>query len=68
MGFSFSAKQRSAVMCAHSNEITTEIAGLNRSVCEQCGRVSVSYVKDAYPSVWKELDELPSVEGDEPEA
>jgi hypothetical protein len=30
--------------CDHESQIRTEIAGMSRSVCETCGRVSVGYV------------------------
>lgn len=63
MGFSFTTKQRAPVLCGHDSEITLQIAGLSRSVCESCGRVSVSYVRDAYPSEWTELEGVPSFEG-----
>lgn len=57
MGLKLTGRQKAAVVCGHKSEITLEIAGLSRSVCESCGRVSVSYVKDAYPSEWTELPE-----------
>ncbi|MCI0678166.1 MAG: hypothetical protein L0Z63_03880 [Actinobacteria bacterium] len=33
-------------MCAHKNSITTVTAGLERSVCEDCGHVSVRFVAE----------------------
>lgn len=32
--------------CSHTSEIRMEIAGMSRSVCERCGRVSVTYIDD----------------------
>lgn len=32
--------------CSHATELRMEIAGLSRTVCEQCGRVSVAYIDD----------------------
>lgn len=56
MTFSFKTRQRATIICTHASEVTLEIAGLSRSVCESCGRVSVSYVGDAYPPEWAELE------------
>lgn len=44
MTFRLNNKRRSAANCAHDSQVTIEIAGMSRSVCEACGRVSVSYV------------------------
>lgn len=52
MGFTFKTKQRATQTCTHTSEVTIEVAGLSRSVCESCGRVSVGYVGDAYPASW----------------
>lgn len=32
--------------CSHKSEIRMEVAGMSRSVCESCGRVSVTYIDD----------------------
>lgn len=32
--------------CSHTSELRMEIAGLSRTVCERCGRVSVGYIDD----------------------
>jgi hypothetical protein len=32
--------------CSHKSEMRMEIAGMSRSVCESCGRVSVTYIDD----------------------
>lgn len=57
MAFGFKTKQKATETCLHSNEVTIEVAGMSRSVCESCGRVSVGYVGNAYPP------ELVDVEG-----
>lgn len=57
MGFGFKAKQRTTETCPHTNQVTIEVAGMSRSVCESCGRVSVGYVGDAYSPEWVELVE-----------
>jgi hypothetical protein len=55
MGFGFKTKQRATETCPHTDQVTIEVAGLSRSVCESCGKVSVVYVGDAYPSEWVEM-------------
>ena len=52
MAFNFKTKSRPEVICAHQNTVTLEVAGLSRSVCESCGKVSVGYVSDAYAELW----------------
>lgn len=56
MGFRFSTRQRATTLCGHTTEVTIEVAGLSRSVCESCGRVSVVFVKDIYPEDWVDID------------
>jgi hypothetical protein len=34
--------------CAHPSIVRTEIAGMSREVCTQCGQVNVGYVTDHY--------------------
>ena len=48
MTLNFRTKRRSTSTCAHDSQITTEVAGMSRSVCESCGRVSVAYVENHY--------------------
>lgn len=57
MGFGFKTRQRTTETCLHTNQVTIEVAGMSRSVCESCGRVSVGYVGDAYSPEWVELVE-----------
>ena len=57
MGFAFKTRQRTTETCLHTNQVTIEVAGMSRSVCESCGRVSVGYVGDAYSPEWVELVE-----------
>lgn len=44
MTINFRSLRRVTPECEHETEIKTEIAGLSRTVCESCGRVSVGYV------------------------
>lgn len=46
MTISFLAKRRTTTDCPHLVELRLEIAGMIRSVCDNCGRVSVGYVED----------------------
>ena len=57
MGFGFKTRQRTTETCLHTNQVNIEVAGMSRSVCESCGRVSVGYVGDAYSPEWVELVE-----------
>ena len=57
MGFAFKTRQRTTETCLHTSQVTIEVAGMSRSVCESCGRVSVGYVGDAYSPEWVELVE-----------
>ncbi len=50
MSLKFFTKRRPGPECEHTSEVRLEIAGLNRSVCESCGRVSVAYVGDHFRS------------------
>jgi hypothetical protein len=56
MAFRFKTKQRATSTCPHTDQVKIEVAGLSRSVCESCGRVSVEYVGDAYPPEWVEME------------
>ncbi|HEX6221791.1 MAG TPA: hypothetical protein VF115_11915 [Acidimicrobiia bacterium] len=46
MSLSFRSKRRNADKCSHPTQIRLEIAGMSRAVCEDCGRVSVTYIDD----------------------
>ena len=48
MTLKFRTKKRSTGTCDHESEITIAVAGMSRSVCESCGRVSVAYVEDHF--------------------
>lgn len=48
MGINFMTKRRPSTQCAHTSEVRLEIAGLVRSVCESCGKVSVDVVEDRF--------------------
>lgn len=37
--------------CPHTSELRMEIAGMSRTVCEKCGRVSVAYLDDHLRSI-----------------
>jgi len=52
MAFNFKTKDRPEVTCPHESQVTLEVAGLSRSVCESCGKVSVGYVSNAYAELW----------------
>jgi hypothetical protein len=68
MSRKFLTRQRPVTHCDHPSEVRLEIAGLSRSVCESCGRVSVGYVKDHFRSSRAhELLEIGSDE-DDPDA
>lgn len=41
-------RRRPSTQCEHTSEVRLEIAGLVRSVCESCGRVSVDVVEDRF--------------------
>lgn len=45
---SFLTKRRPTTACEHTDQVTFEIAGMSRSVCEDCGKVSVGYVEDHF--------------------
>jgi hypothetical protein len=47
MTISFRSKRRTSD-CTHETQIRTEIAGMRRLVCENCGRVSLGYVDDHF--------------------
>jgi hypothetical protein len=44
-------------MCAHKSVLVTTTAGLERSVCEDCGHVSVRYVADTV-KIFPDFDDL----------
>lgn len=44
MTFKLTGKKRPMATCTHESEMKIEVAGMSRSVCESCGRVSVAYV------------------------
>jgi hypothetical protein len=46
MSKNFRSRLRSAEKCSHTTELRMEIAGMSRTVCEHCGRVSVAYIDD----------------------
>lgn len=48
MTLNFLTKRRPTTDCEHMAQIRLEIAGMSRSVCESCGKVSVGYVEDHY--------------------
>jgi hypothetical protein len=48
MTLNFLTKRRPTTECDHTAQMRLEIAGMSRSVCESCGKVSVGYVEDHY--------------------
>lgn len=50
MTIHFLTKRRATLDCSHETQMTIEIAGLSRGVCETCGKVSVSYVGEHFKS------------------
>lgn len=46
MAISFKSRSRTDTTCRHDVEMVTEVAGMSRSFCEACGRVSVAYVEN----------------------
>jgi hypothetical protein len=46
-------------MCGHKKVISTLTAGLERSVCEDCGHVSVKFVSDTV-KIFPDFDDLAS--------
>ncbi|HUG31936.1 MAG TPA: hypothetical protein VMM14_03500 [Acidimicrobiia bacterium] len=48
MELKFKTKRRPATQCKHTSEVRLEIAGLVRSVCESCAKVSVAVVEDRF--------------------
>lgn len=37
---------RPQVICAHSNTVVITVAGLERTVCEECGQVTMNLVSE----------------------
>lgn len=64
MALSFLTNRRSTATCEHAHQVSFEIAGMSRSVCEDCGKVSVGYVEDHFsPERIYEVDAmLPSLD------
>ena len=48
MSLSFMSKRRSPDKCDHPARVRIEIAGMSRSVCEACGKISVGFVEDHF--------------------
>lgn len=68
MPLSFRTKRR-VTHCEHTSEVRLEIAGLIRSVCESCGRVTVEYVTDHFrPERVQELGSSIDLDGTDPDA
>lgn len=56
MTLSFRAKKRPSSTCIHPSEISIEVAGMSRSVCESCGRVSLVFVDNHYKDRADEIE------------
>lgn len=41
--------------CQHKDTRSATIAGLKRTVCQRCGRVSVGFVKDVFAEERRQL-------------
>lgn len=50
--------------CEHTHTVTTFIAGLARTVCETCGKVSIRYLGEG--AHWPEDQSGPFEDGDRP--
>lgn len=48
MELSFLTNRRSTATCEHVHQVSFEIAGMSRSVCENCGKVSVRYIENHF--------------------
>ena len=48
------------IECKHRKKLTTETAGLQRSVCQKCGHVSVDFLFDIFAEEQQQLDAYPS--------
>lgn len=44
---SFAGRRRSSVSCSHDQTVVSVVAGLERTVCESCGHVSVKHRTEA---------------------
>ena len=66
MGLNFMTKRRPTTQCKHTSEVRLEFAGLVRSVCESCGRVSVDVVEDRFqPEPLHDSEVVATTEGSE---
>lgn len=48
MTLNFMSKRRPPGKCGHPAWVRLAIAGMSRSVCESCGKISVGYVEDHF--------------------
>lgn len=44
------ARRQFTSECKHENQRRIEIAGMSRTVCQSCGRVSIGYLEHHYDS------------------
>lgn len=45
--------------CWHRKKSVTEVAGIQRRVCERCGRVTVTYLYDVFAEEQSQLEAYP---------
>ena len=48
MTINFKGRTRSTATCSHKSQMRIEVAGMSRSVCETCGRVTLGFVDNHF--------------------
>ena len=48
------------IECRHRKKQRSELAGMQRIVCQQCGNVSVDYLFDVFAEEQQQLDAYPT--------
>lgn len=46
--------------CRHRKKMVTETAGIQRRVCERCGRVTFNYLYDVFAEEQSQLEAYPN--------
>lgn len=46
--------------CAHDTLSSTDIAGMTRTACHDCGRIQLDFTRDVFETLHRELDLIPA--------
>lgn len=66
-GLELALRQRDRTgSCTHDNELSVTAAGVHRSICEDCGHISVRFVTEVSGPIYRSRFSRPA-DGDEPE-